>query len=192
MLLFLLLMFVIGSGALFRLTLSQHFQLREHARRAALPANAGRDDEEVINYLEASATVSSTAQRALAALQGGQKLLEGPKPAPKPEAPSGPPAWAHDADAVMLPTERWGLFLADLDREPDDEERAKVVANWLNDGERFTLWERGQILDRIEDSEYRHAIRTAFVEYGQPAEPEKKKPPAEKPRARAARGRGLG
>ncbi len=165
MLVFLLMMLIIGSGALANLTYRQHLKIREWENHNALPVNAGQDDEEVVNYLEASATVSPTAQRLLATLQGSQKILAAHAVAAMPASPSGPPAWAHDTNANIPATERWALFLADLDREPDDEEVAKVVINWLKAGERFTLWERGKILDRIEDYHYRNMVRGHLVAF---------------------------
>jgi len=148
------------------------------------------NDEEIINYLAASAEISPLANRLLnqvadktlpdAVTQAAERLLAAPKPEPK------PPQWHHSTSQSTPCEALWKICLEDIQKEESDSFRLKAVEYW-DQAQTFTTYERAELLKLFKSAVYRNAAREILLrDKNKPKEKGDKRPPAE---ARAARER---
>lgn len=119
------------------------------------------EDEDVLSLLEAAATVSNFAGRVLTKARE-MKALPAAKP---PEKPQPKPEWMHNTQIAMPSEVHWEMFVSDMNREEDPNDKLKVLRFWVIEQEnRFTTHECGLILDIFKEPEDRQAVRNVFAE----------------------------
>jgi hypothetical protein len=122
------------------------------------------NSENVIDFLEASAHIGDVTAKKLLAAHQASLNAETPKALPPKQVPAPAPQWLHNTEVTTPPEEYWKIFLCDMERETNDEDRYPVIRHWLDMKNRFTVTEMNMIIDMFNTPLYRQYARALFVE----------------------------
>jgi hypothetical protein len=161
-LLILLVLSIFGNVALAKMlwtTISERRSLEKTLERQRL-----KGDDDIFNYIEASAASGNTTFKRMLAAKEEPKALPPAIVEVKPPEPPSPPKWLHDTSVAVSPEEHWDLFVKDMNRELNPKDRLEVLYHWaIEQRVRFTDAEKGLVIDMFEDPESRKVVRRIFT-----------------------------